>query len=247
MNLIKKFVVMLLFISICLTNADIAYAVGISSDTKDSYIYKGILERTSNCKNEERKDYYLDTLNIEKACKVNVKVELDKEYPESYSGGMVQVALTKDEAHCHLIDNVWLLPAEPETKESFTLYPGEYTVEVHLLREEPAVVPFQVSVTVVEDAKIPAYDKEASVWFPSEAYLCKIDSHKNVVYDMFSVLRVSSWFQQERCDFVYQSSNTSVATIDSDGYLKSRKPGKTVITVTYPNGDEAVTTVYVRR
>lgn len=208
------------------------------TETVQYVYYSGTLERSG----EVCQDSYLNTIAFNRNVDVNVKLELDTEKCTSTSGGHVQLAFTKDEAHSQWMDDMPLYSSvQTSYEETFSLYEGYYTFEMHLIREEDAHVPFKVTLTVSDNHTLPDVDQEATVWFKwgwDDITLHK--GNRNLKIDMYKRLGISSWTQMTRTALTYQSSNKKIAVIDQYGKMTVKKTGTVRISAVLPNGEKAV-------
>lgn len=244
-RLVKKIVLLVLvqamFICILYSPALIMAAV----QQEHHYEYTGIFERNQNIIN----DSYLVTLSFPRNISVKVTLELDLEKCLPISGGHVQFAFTKDEAHSEWADDISLYPHVLTTyEETFSLYAGTYLFEMHLIREDDAHIPFKVRLETSEQVELPEIDDKATCWFQKDfakpaIYIGK----KGNVVDIYQNVNISSWVDISRNQIVYSSSNQKVATVSQDGYMMIKRPGKTTITVKLPSGYMIKKSVVIRK
>lgn len=199
--------------------------------------YSGTLERSAKvCQ-----DSYIEKIVFDRNVDVDVKLELDTEKCTRISGGHVQLAFTKDEAHSEWMDDLPLYSnVQTSYEETFPLYAGYYILELHLIREEDAHVPFKVTLTVSDNHTLPDVDPEATVWFKwgwDDIILHK--GKKNLKIDLYKRLGISSWTEMIRTDLVYQSNNKKIAVIDQYGQMTVKKTGTVLISAVLPNGQKA--------
>lgn len=246
MKQIKKGIGLFLVIQVLVLYVwDISIIAAENNQQSQVIQYSGVLERNQKASN----DSFLATLSFPHDSTVKVTLELDLAKCTEGSGGHVQFAFTKDEAHSLWADDIGLIPNVMETyTETFSLYAGTYVFEMHLIRDEDACIPWRVKMETSDNHDLPAIDKEATCRF-QDSWVnpkLKLEKKKRVI-DLYEKLFFSSWREFESKDIIYTSSNKKVATVSKIGKLNIRKAGKTIITVELPNGFTTQTTFLIQR
>lgn len=235
MRKVAKRIVLFVFVQVFIICILYKPAVIIAAEQQEhKYEHSGILERNQYIDN----DSYLVTLSFPHNTLVKVILELDLARCGPESGGHVQFAFTKDEAHSLWADDISLYPNVMTTyEETFSLYAGTYLFEMHLIREDDEHVPFKVRIETSEQVELPDIDEEATCWFQDDfAKTAIYISKKGKVVDVYQKVVISAWTDIRRNQIVYSSSNKKVATVSKKGKMAIKRSGKTTISVKLPNG-----------
>lgn len=250
------FVLILLLTVTCM--GDKQYIQAHNTGQVQYLYYSGILGHSEDTGEDDYLDYYLsyylNYICFDENVDVKVLLELDvskinSEKSGTNIGGHVQFALTKDEAHSKWMDDLPLYPnVQTSYTETFSLYKGYYTIELHLIRDEYAYIPFKITLQVTKNDSLPDVDTEATIWLKDgweDIVVYKGEQDKKI--DMYQKLGISSWNTIRRKDLSYSSSNVKVAIIDKRGILRIKKTGVVKVTICLPNHQYVVSTIRVKR
>lgn len=207
--------------------------------------YSGILERNQ----ETCHDSFLVTLSFPRNTTVKVTVELDQSRCREESGGHIQFAFTKDEAHSLWADDIALYSNTATSyEETFELYAGTYLFEMHLIRDEFTHLPWNITLEATDNEELSSIDQEATCWFRKDWSSKKLlIGKKKRSIDLYKKLVISSWTKVKREEILYRTSNQKIATVSKNGELVVKKQGKVAIIVELPNGFQLKHSVIIEK